>query len=277
MKAEFLPKSLDGIGSRKFDVDYQIGKSFTNIHWHDCIEIIYVEQGKIGVFFADKWHKMHSGEMLFIPPHRIHYIHCHDDFTKKIVIGISNELICDMNSCEQSVILPFKSERINDYCFLKEEKFRKIFEKLKNINGSYCGNLLIQSEILKLYAYIYNDWQNKGLDFIEPITDENIYKIVNFLEKHFTDAPTAEEMAKHLNMSYSNMSRIINEKLGTSYNSILNSIKVENAKKLLLSTDKNITEVGFESGFQNSSYFIKTFKERVGITPYKYRALRKIN
>lgn len=278
MKAEFLPKSLNGIGSRKFVIDSQIGKTFSQMHWHDCIEIIYVESGSIRVFFNDRWQDMVAGEMLLIPPHRIHYINCYDESTKKTVIGISNELICDTNIAEQSVILPFKSEKINDFCFFKDEaEFAEIFVKLRNADNSYYENLLIQSEILRLYAYIYNEWQKAGLDFIEPITDKNIYKIISLLEENFVEAPTAEQMANYLNMSYSNMSRILSERLGTSYNSLLNSIRVENAKKLLLSCDKNITEICFECGFQNSSYFIKIFKNKVGITPLKYRSLRKNN
>ncbi len=278
MKAKFLPKSLSGIGSRKFVIDFQSGQTFTQMHWHDCIEIIYVEQGSIRVFFSDKWQDMFAGEMLLIPPHRIHYIHCYDDNTKKAVLGISNELICDTNISEQSVILPFKTEKINDFCHFKGDgKFAEIFNILRSTENNYHGSLIIQSELLKLYAYIYNEWQKIGLDFIEPITDKNIYKLINFLEENYVEAPTAEQMSKFLNMSYSNMSRIINEKLGTSYNSLLNSIRVENAKKLLLSTNKNITEICFDCGFQNSSYFIKTFKNKVGITPNKYRSLQKIN
>ncbi len=82
-------------------------------------------------------------------------------------------------------------------------------------------------------------------------------------------------MAKMLGISYSHMCRILKEKLGTSYTDILNSVRIENAKKQLVSTDKNITEIGVECGYEDSSYFIKMFRKAVGTTPYKYRKLAR--
>ena len=45
MQASFLPKKLNGFGTRKYFVDHQAGSFNTEMHWHDCIEIIYVEKG----------------------------------------------------------------------------------------------------------------------------------------------------------------------------------------------------------------------------------------
>ena len=273
MKAFFLPKSLDGIGSRKFVIDIQHGCSHTDVHWHDCIEIVYVQRGNIRVFLNNKWHCMSAGDMVFLPPHRVHCVHCSDENAIKVVIGISKELVCDKNTYEEGVILPFETDAINEHCFFCDcEKFDKIFNDLCSKDDTYYGNLIIQSEILRLYALIYKEWQNKNLIFAEPITDKTVYKIINILEKEFVHAPTPYEMAGLLNMSYSNMSRIINITLGTNYNALLNSIRIENAKKLLVSTDKSITDICFDCGFQSCSYFIKLFKSKVGITPNKYRA-----
>ena len=72
------------------------------------------------------------------------------------------------------------------------------------------------------------------------------------------------------------MAHIINTQLGTSYNSLLNKIRIENAKKLLISSEKSITEICFDCGFQNTSYFIKTFKVLTLMTPGKYRSRFKI-
>lgn len=274
MKASYLPKKLDGIGSRKYFVDFQVGTSNTEMHWHDCIEIIYVERGNARIFFNDKWYQMGCGDMIFIPPHILHYIRCDDKNTLKTVIGVTKELICDTSAREEFVILPFETNTIADYCFFKgNENFMKFFDELKQMNETYYNSLLVQAEILRLYANIYKYWQTNGLVFLEPTTDKTIYKITSFLEKNYSTAPTAEQMAKQLNMSYSNMSRILSTKLGTNYTSLLNSIRIKNAKKLLSVTDKNITEICFECGYENSSYFIKIFKQQTGMTPKKYRML----
>ena len=105
----------------------------------------------------------------------------------------------------------------------------------------------------------------------EPINDKTVYRIMSILEKEFASAPSPYQMSERLNMSYSNMSRILSLRLGTSYNALVNSVRIEHAKKLLVLTDGSITDICFDCGFQSSSYFIKTFKNKEGITPLKYR------
>ena len=274
MKAKFLPKSLDGIGTRKYIVDYQTCRSNTEMHWHDCIEMVYVEKGYMQIFFNNEWHEMVAGDLVFVPPQRIHYMLCDNDETAKTVIGVSHNIICDTDADEENVLLPLKTDQINDHCFFKDNgELAPIIKRLNSIEDSYVGRLLIQSEILRIYAFVYKEWIKKGLTFIEPIKDKNIFELINILEKNYSVAPSASEMSKSLGLSYSHMCRLLSDKMGTNYNSLLNSIRMENAKKMLLTTDKNVTEIGFDCGFCDSSYFIKMFKKSVGMTPKKYRAL----
>ena len=51
--------------------------------------------------------------------------------------------------------------------------------------------------------------------------------------------------------------------------------RLEYARKLLITTDLNISEIGFDSGFRNSSHFNKLFKEKYNVTPKQYRMLHK--
>ena len=274
MRAEFLLKSLDGIGNRKYITDYQIGRSNTNMHWHDCIEMVYVEKGNMKIFFDNKWHEISGGELFFVPSQRLHYMICDNVETTKMVIGVSTDAICDTDAPEEKILLPFETAQINDHCFIKDNgEIASIINRLKLNEDSYVGKLLIYAEILRIYAYVYREWTQRGLSFVEPTKDKNIYEIVHFLKRNFAVAPGAEQMAKRLGISYSYMCRILSDNLGTGYCSLLKSVRIENAKKLLLSTDKNITEIGFDCGFGDSSYFIKMFKKTVGVTPKQYRAL----
>ena len=274
MKARFLPKSLNGIGTRKYIVDHQTYRTKTELHWHDCIEMVYVEKGYMRIFFNNEWREMVAGDLVFVPPQRVHYMICDNDETAKTVIGISRSLICDSEVDEENVLLPFETDRIDNHCFFKDNgELSEIINRLHSIDESYVGKLLIQAEILHIYAYIYREWINKGLSFAEPIRDRIIFEITKTLEKDFDTAPSAYEMSKKLGISYSYMCHLLTDKLGTNYSSLLNSFRIENAKKLLLTTDKNITEIGFDCGFSDSSYFIKMFKRTVGTTPKKYRTL----
>ncbi len=49
------------------------------------------------------------------------------------------------------------------------------------------------------------------------------------------------------------------------------SVRIERAKHLLLATDRSCTEICFEVGYNNQSYFSRTFKSVVGLTPRQFR------
>ena len=53
----------------------------------------------------------------------------------------------------------------------------------------------------------------------------------------------------------------------------LNSYRVERAARKLLNSDLSVTDIAFSCGFNDLSYFIKTFKAEKGVTPAKFRSL----
>lgn len=272
MKADFRTKPLEGIGTRKYLVDYQTGFSDTGMHWHDTIEIVHVEHGLLHFYLNHKWYELKEGETIFVPPQRIHYMYCDHEDTAKTVIGIAKNLICDVNVGEENILLPFETDKINDYCYFpKDEQLMKLVADLQRTPATHIESLLIQADILKLYAHIYHCWLREGLTFMDPLYDQTIHRILHTLQQNFAAPPSAYEMAKLLDVSYSHMCRLLQSGLRSSYGELLLFIRIEHAKKMLLTTSKSITEIGFDCGFTDSSYFIKRFKETVGITPKKYR------
>ena len=271
MNSQFLPKSLtSGTGDRRYTVDRQFGITHTGMHWHDCIEIVYVEKGEMRVFFNNKWNELKCGNMVFVPPGRIHYMHCDNPDTIKTVIGISKNLICDAS--EKGSLLPFETEKITEHCFITgDDEVKNYINNLNALDNSDISSLLAQAEILKLYAYVYKKWLLLGLFHIKTEKCPIASKIINILENEFENPPTAELMARRLNISYSYMCSLLSKNLGTSYISLVNSIRCENAKKLLLTTDKSITDIALECGFCDTSYFVKIFKKLSGTTPLKFK------
>lgn len=74
-----------------------------------------------------------------------------------------------------------------------------------------------------------------------------------------------------MNLSSSYLGNSIKKYKQTSYVNLLNQIRIENAKKLLLRTDTKTYEVAFLVGFNSSQYFSSSFKKSTGMTPKDYR------
>ena len=95
--------------------------------------------------------------------------------------------------------------------------------------------------------------------------------VILFMHTHFHESPTLSQVAKiaHYNSSY--FSTIFRAEFGMSYTEYLSRIKIDYAKKLLLSTDLSVEKICQQSGFSSPSSFLQTFKKLVGTTPTNFR------
>lgn len=82
------------------------------------------------------------------------------------------------------------------------------------------------------------------------------------------------ELADRLQLSPSYLSRIFKEHCGYSFSDYLTQVRMEKGKALLLETDLKIKEIGERVGYLKSDYFIKLFRECIGMTPGEYRKAR---
>lgn len=86
--------------------------------------------------------------------------------------------------------------------------------------------------------------------------------------KDITVKMLAEEMF-FMNADY--LSHLFKEKVGESYSVYLKNIRLKKAKELLKEDKFSVTEVAAMTGYNDTSQFIRVFKQNVGITPKKYR------
>ena len=105
----------------------------------------------------------------------------------------------------------------------------------------------------------------------EKQEERTITGITRYLQEHLADEMSLSVLAEefHLNPQY--ISQLFKNEIGVNFLSYLTSIRMENAKKLLLSTSLSIAEVADRSGFGDYRVFTKVFKKSEGITPSQYR------
>ena len=90
------------------------------------------------------------------------------------------------------------------------------------------------------------------------------------MSEHYAEI-TEQEVAQYCNLSYHHFSRLFKKETGQSFKEYLVGLKISEAEKMLLTTQKSITEISQATGFTTSSYFSATFKRKHGITPTVFR------
>jgi len=106
----------------------------------------------------------------------------------------------------------------------------------------------------------------------------SISKARNYIESHFREEMTLASVAHEAGMSESYFCRIFREKTGLTLTEYVNRYRVEMAKHELLKTERRVSEIAFEVGFQSLSQFNRSFAQIAGMSPTHWRkdALAKI-
>jgi AraC-like DNA-binding protein len=98
-----------------------------------------------------------------------------------------------------------------------------------------------------------------------------IAAIHEFLMNNYREEVNLKRLAALVNMAEGSLCRFFKMNMGITLFEYLNQIKIEFACKLLMDQDLSITEVCFDSGFNNISHFNKQFKKTTGVPPSEYR------
>jgi len=106
---------------------------------------------------------------------------------------------------------------------------------------------------------------------LNPKNEKRMNEVYNFITNNFRDKISLAEIAEKANMNPSAFSRYFSQCTGKSVTTFLQEIRLGFACKLLIRDEMSISEIIYESGFQNQAYFNKLFIERKGMTPNGFR------
>ena len=96
-------------------------------------------------------------------------------------------------------------------------------------------------------------------------------KAMGYLKQKYALNPTLEEVAQYAGYSPTYFSRIFREDTGMTFKEYLNTLRVERARTLLLTTELTVTEISAMLGCNDQSYFCKLFRRATGLSPDKFR------
>lgn len=101
---------------------------------------------------------------------------------------------------------------------------------------------------------------------------ETIGDVKAYLDQHYAEKISVEELASRFLMSASYLSHSFRDRIGTSISTYLLSVRITHAKQLLRFSEKSIEEIGYEVGIGAPAYFSRVFKNVEGVSPARFRA-----
>ena len=152
----------------------------------------------------------------------------------------------------------------DDFSYCRQALKLKITDYiLKPVNYEEFGNCIDNLKISLFESKKENkDSQQK---------DRMIISITKYLQNHLQEDVSLNVLAQefHLNAQY--ISQLFKSEIGVGFLTYLTNIRIEHAKKLLLSTDDAISDISDQCGYNDYRVFTKVFKKKEGITPSQFR------
>ena len=258
---------------------YELDKSHPRyemaFHYHAAIEIIYVKSGRLFLTLNRKTVALTENDVAFVNSETIHGATPENCLYDCIVFNPAF-LKPDNFYCSEFIDnLLNKSLFINDV--IKDDEVLAIIKNialsLKNKSEGFkfkvigLFNILLYTIISKRY-YTY-----EVADFSEK-DERNVSKlkaVLEFIRKNYASEISLNDMADITGLSTKYFCSFFKSMTGKTPIDYLRAYRIEKACRMLTATDKPVTQIAYDCGFNDSSYFVKTFKEFKNTTPKKYR------
>lgn len=255
------------------------GQSFQiPVHWHDELEIIYVKSGFLTVNISGENYIGKPGDAFVVSPGNLHFMGSQtgtvDYFTflfpLKYIAFRSDDMLDD------KLIEPLNSGHL----MISPEIKDTVKEQCEQLARVYAAEIdesesKITSQIRKkiiLLQFIHELWK-KGFIVENDTTGRNTVEkeMVSYIQQNYTGKILLREFGEQFHLSEKYISRYFKEHFHITLSQYVTYLRLEHAKQMLQETDISVTEVAMQSGYQNISYFIRSFKKTYGVSPLKYR------
>ncbi len=232
-------------------------------HWHESLEILYILHGTINVLADAASVTAGKDEIIVINSNNVHYIQTLAEESQYYC------LIIDRNFCEE-----FNLDT-GEVVFQRQIQDHELGEKFKLINEEFhlrksLYKAKIKATAMDLVISLYRNYTVTESSLSRQIKNDKIEiikKAIRYIQSNYTQAITITSISAEIGISKYYFCRIFKEITGYTTVSFLNIVKCNNAKKLLQSGKYGVEEAALLSGFDNLSYFSKTYKKHMGNLP----------
>jgi AraC-like DNA-binding protein len=188
-----------------------------------------------------------------------------DDFLRQIFKEYRKYLpLKNLPSPPTDMVIEIKvNETIRAFCYSIVPYFT---QKLPPAEG------LLELKFKELLFNIFSDSSNADLlAYVNSIQDQHKTPLWEVMEANYMFNLTIVEYARIAQRSVASFKREFREYYHTTPGKWLTHKRLEHAKLLLTTSKKNISEIAYDSGFENISHFSRIFKEKYGASPLQYR------
>ncbi len=277
------------------DTDIEVGTDrqgkfyqMKNAHFHPVYEIYYLIAGTRKFFIEREIYNISKGDLVLLDKNVMHKTAYSSDkinerayilFNDKHIAGLIERFGRDeIENCFKQKVFSIPVQR-REYI---ESLISQLYNEYKNKDefSSILMEYYLNELMIFLIRYKRHFTSDNKINIFNNSgslnsCDENIQSAAGYIAENYNKNITLSDTAQYVNMSSTYFSKKFKEVTGFGFKEYLLNLRIKKACKLLLETKLSVTEIAYESGFNDSNYFGDVFKKNKGISPMQYRKNRE--
>lgn len=237
-------------------------------HYHEFYEIYYLESGERYHLIEDQVYHLTPGQFIIFKPYILHRSYGDKDmpFCRLLIYFRPSALLsAELDNAMQDASGAYQlSAQDNAFFYQCMNRILQEQNQPQPFHPEYLSSLL-NTMLIHLFRskkeHIRQDKKNR------------VTKVIRWLSSHYTEEISLHELAQKFYVSPYHLCREFKASTNATIIQYLNAVRIIEAQKMLLSTDKTITQISSEVGFDSITHFERIFKKITGSTP---RAARKL-
>lgn len=251
------------------------------LHFHDCLEINYIEEGSGRNIIEDKQYDLKSGDFYIINNLEHHYAFTDSSLRMKIIV-FDPRFIWQNNSFDYEYLTPFYKRNIRfSNCVKKENPLSsELTSIITEIESEWAEKqegyrMIIKALLMKLLGVFYryfksNDELGEDIKAFQKSYDR-IRDVIEYINDNYEKDLTLDDLSKVILMNKTYFSTYFKKIMGMNVSDYIEKIRVDSACNLLRTTNASIIDISMKSGFNNVTHFNRIFKKHTGYTPTGFR------
>ena len=244
-------------------------------HWHSNLELVWVKSGELTLTLDNRPIILQSGEVAIVNSEIVHGATPTNCQYECIVFNLAF-LRTGNTACDA-----FLDDLLSHNAYLCERPTDKATVGLiKNIFQTIAATSAgTEFKVLGLFHTLLGEMQQKNqfTAYLPPSKGHDEKKVVKlktvlkYIRDNFDKDVTLEDMSAVAGFSCKYFCKFFKDMTGTTPINYLLTYRIERAARKLLGSDLSVTQIAFDCGFNDLSYFIKTFKAFKNTSPKEYR------
>ncbi len=254
-------------------------KRVSNLHYHDEIELLIVNDGQMKIVSPGVEHIFGVGEAILVSSRVVHETFCRGASHSSSYIQFNIFDYLDDVGKNMMHFINFRDEPLIHFN-LGDVKTPEIMALAHRIFGEYrekdlAYEVSIKGTMYSVIAFLLRNGIVKDYRHLpQGAQIERLLPIIEYIDKNYSDKITTHDLGAlvHLNSDY--LCRFFKKTVGSTIGDYINFVRVKKAELLLSTTRKNISEIALDTGFSSVSYFNRVFQKYKNCSPSSYKRIK---